>query len=273
MKDSIQLSQIQAQIQNLDLQINDMHTLVSHSHDVIANEIAASDRTMSVTGIILGIIAIVVGVYITWCTKKMQNLKMSVEQKEQDVIRLKKVVDETNHQIQNDIEGLYDRLKMEETKSILNRLNNVPDDIVNVASILAIRKLDKKDYELLRRAFVKLGPESEFRVCYLLEFFQHFAGIAIVDPILRNGLIANFDILVEKSFENDILKSTTEMMAELCKMEDGIKMQVLLSYYKAIKNSKYKDFKTLYLKMMDVVSNEQWQSIVYDSTEESDEID
>lgn len=267
-QDSLTIETIKRQIDNLNSQMESLHNLVSHSNDVIANEIAAGDRYLTLVSITLGVLGIILGIYIAWCTNKIKKMKMSMEEKERDIKRTSQIVEQTNSQIQSDISGLYDKLRREETKTFLNRLIEVPEDIANIIDLLLFRNLDSNDYNLLKQAFDKLPKEdSRNTEYYLLLFFQHFAGRSLSDADLRSRFIADFDSLILAAFKNDIIKSTKDMMTVIKDMPNEEKLQILEPYYKALKRSKFKDNSNLFDSIKSVLTNEQWQELSKDGDE------
>lgn len=260
--DSLSVASMHDQIENINTQINDLHNFISHSNDIIANEIAAGDRFLTYVGIILGVLGILLGFYITWCYQRVSKIKLSIEKKERDVISLSNKVQQINEQIQNDISGLYEKLRREESKSLLNRLVQVPEDIDNVVGLLLARELLPEDFQLVKKAFDKLPKDNDDNEKkYLLLFFQHFAGQSIKDNDLRNRFIADFTLLISVAFRNDIEKSTKDIVQSLVEMKDEVKFEVLTPYYQALKESKYKDMNILFTNIKHVVTNEQWQKI------------
>lgn len=260
--DSLSIASMHDQIENINTQLSDLHNLISHSNDAIANEIAAGDRFLTYVGLILGFVGILLGFYITWCYQKVRKMKISIERKERDVKDLSNKVEKINEQIQNDISGLYEKLRKEESKSLLNRLIKVPEDIDNIVDLLLARELLPEDFSLLKQAFENLPKDNEDNVKkYLLLFFQHFAGQSIKYNDLRNRFVADFALLVSVAFKNDIEKSTKDIVLSLEEAKDEIKIQVLTPYCKALKKSKYKDMDILFTDIKSIVTNEQWQNI------------
>ena len=266
-QDSLTIETMKHQIDNLSSQVESLHNLVSHSNDVIANEIAAGDRYLALFSILFGVFGIILGIYVTWCTNKVKKMKLSMEEKERDILRISQIVEKTNTQIQSDISGLYDKLRREETKALLNRLIEVPEDISNLIDLLLSRNLAPNDYNLLKQAFETLPKENSKTEYYLILFFQHFAGRSISDVDLRNQIVADFDSLILAAFKNDIIKSTNDMLEALKTMSDEDKLQVIAPYYKALKNSKFKENSNLFDRIKSVLTNDQWQEISKDEDE------
>ena len=144
----------------------------------------------------------------------------------------------------------------------------MPEDISNLIDLLLSRNLAPNDYNLLKQAFDKLSKEDTNNIeNYLILFFQHFAGRSISDVDLRNQIIADFDSLILAAFKNDIVKSTNDMLEALKTMSDEDKLQVVAPYYKALKNSKFKENSNLFDGIKSVLTNDQWQEISKDEEE------
>lgn len=256
----------------LDRQVADLHTQLSESQNFLSNAIASSDRFLSVASIAITIIAIALGVYITWCQNRVVKIKKIVEDKETEIQLLKKEVDSTNKQIQGDLSSLYKKLRREETVTLLNRLVQVPEDINNIARFLLIRDLEVEDFNQLNEAFAKIKNDKDYVIPYLIVLFQHFAGLSIKDEILRNLLIENYQYLIPNSFKNDIQKSTVDMVKELPSLAPDIRMQIIIPFYKNFKESKFKEMYYIVESLKSVLSEEQWKSVIAQTNEGEEEI-
>lgn len=269
--DSIYNEAIKFKIELIETKMSCLNDLVNSSNDIIANEIAASDRYWSIASAILCILCLILGIYITWCSRKVERLKLSVEQKEQDVIRLKDIIDDTNQSIQHDLNGLYQKLRTEETNTLLRRLVEVPEDVSNVQNLLLSRDLPSDAFPKLKDAFngIKNKDESYYND-YLLLFFQHFAGQSLLDDRLRACITNALGYLVGCAFKNDIIKSTKDIVGAIAEMpyEDG--KAFVVAYYRSLKNSKFNDLSIVFDELKTAFTNEQWQSVIQESNEESD---
>ncbi|MFZ5341052.1 MAG: hypothetical protein ACOZBL_00305 [Patescibacteria group bacterium] len=72
----------------------------------------------------------------------------------------------------------YERIKEEETKDLFDRLKDYPEDINNMFSKLATRKLDEKYFIKLKDNYEKNNiskdPNRFYLEMYLILIFQHF---------------------------------------------------------------------------------------------------
>lgn len=199
MTDSLNIELLRNNVEILGSQVTSLKDLLSHSNDTIANEIAISDRFLSIASFVFALTALLIGAYITWCSNKMGKMKKSVEQKEQDIIRLKEIVESTNRQIQDDIHSVYERLRLEETNTLIERLRQVPEDISNIINLLLSRDLPETSFSILREAYDKVEKTEDIKNYFVL-FFQHFADRILKDLKLRSYLIENINELVQYAF-------------------------------------------------------------------------
>lgn len=106
----------------------------------------------------------------------MDKMKKSVEQKEQDIIRLKEIVESTNRQIQDDIHGVYERLRLEETNTLIERLRQVPEDISNIINLLLSRDLPETSFSILREAYDKVDNPA-----YIKDYLCYSSNILLIE--------------------------------------------------------------------------------------------
>lgn len=272
MTDSLNIELLRNNVEILESQVASLKDLLSHSNEMIANEIAISDRFLNIASIVFALTALLIGVYITWCSNKMDKMKKSVEQKEQDIIRLKEIVESANRQIQDDIHGVYKRLRLEETNTLIDRLRQVPEDISNIINLLLSRDLPETSFTVLREAFDEV-EEPVYKIKYFMLFFQHFANRILKDLNLRSYLTENIGQLVQYAFKNDIIKTTDDIVNSMSCMQILEKKQVIVPYYTALKNSQFKDLTCLYDKLKSTVTNEEWQEILKEVGDEPDKED
>lgn len=256
------LDAVSSRLQSVENSIELQNSIIQQEQTAIGNSLSASNRQLDVFAVVLAIVGIILGVYISKKEKSMQKLLASVVEKEKDIIRLKKDIEQTsekisaiNNQINNDIEGLYARLRREETLTYLNRLAEVPEDVYNLSGILLTRQLEKDDFGLLLKAYKKLMTESpeeavmsrfitlSYKDSFLVLFFQNFCGEAINEPDLRKDLLNFLPKAMNCAFETDVKSSLTSLMDTLNSVDfKGQGEEYLVKYIIALKNSKHSDF-------------------------------
>lgn len=244
------LSDLQSRYEYLD-KLNDK-TLNS-----VSNQISAASYNLTIFGILFGIAAIGIGLYITVMERKI--VRISDENK--DLLlknqQIKTAVEDLNKLIQNDIYGLFLKIKREETVYILNRLTKVPQDIVNVSELLLSRDLEKDDYPKIKTAFLKLGLRKEYKDEYMLLFFQHFMYQAIKDDEIRGGLIDFFKNGINCSFENDIIKSSEDFISAVLDLGISNSKEGINKYFEGIAESKYNNYKELFKSIYEKLRNRE----------------
>ena len=239
-------------LQNINDNIDAVRRIVDVSNSTIANEISAVNTMLVAFTISLTVVGVLLGIYITWLQQKVSKMSKNIEQKEQKIISLAETVEETDRKIHSDISGLYAQLRKEETMTLLRRLEEEPEDIMNLADLLLARPLDDNGFPILKRAFEKLmaihsevdkdvfvDPNRETQ--YVLLFFQHYLFQSILDDKLRIEVVKDLDSCMNCAFKHDIIKSTKDFCRALSN-EDATfeKTQLLIDYLKALNQSKYK---------------------------------
>lgn len=235
------------------------NSLVSNSTAIISNELEAGNRTFTIFSIVIAVLGLVIallsiglGVYITKqanlvskLLKEVNDKKDIVEKLKEDVTIQKEEVEQLNSQIHNDMSGLYDKLRREETKMLLDRLIKVPMDIYNIAPLLMSRDMERDDFDKLLKAYNNLkeegfsgvGPIFIDDVCingYFTLFFQHFLDISINEASLKGSYSKLLNNGCECAFPSDIKKSTKDLIAGINKWKDSDKLNILCCYCRAL---------------------------------------
>ena len=238
-------------LQNINDNIEAVRRIVDVSNSTIANEISSVNTLLVAFTIVLGIVGIGLSLYISCLQRKVSKMSDNIAEKEYTIVRLAKTVEETDKKIQSDISGLYERLRKEETMTLLRRLEEEPRDVSNLEDLLLARPLEDDGFPILKRAFKKLvliGPEIDEesflqpsdRKQYTLLFFQHFMLQSVLDEDLRPEIVKYFKNGMNCSFKRDIIKSTEDFCQALSVDSAPFDKAVLLAdYLKALNQSKY----------------------------------
>lgn len=242
----------------LDKKVTNLTDVIEASNSSINNSLTSTSNYLTVVSIILGLVAAALACYVTYLERKMTLMKDSVgemcrtvSEKEKEV---KKLVDEVNH----DVEGLFKRIQREDTKAVLQRLVEVPEDIDNLIRSLFTRVLLPEDYLYLKKAFMKLKAQGtlakpkeivlndNIRItagidpedAYLAVFFQHFTGKAVEDTDLSDKIVAYFKDGLDLAFDNDVRMEIENLSKALSKKEaDYDRKKVLRAFRDALSQS------------------------------------
>lgn len=223
-------------------------TVDNKAYTSISNQLSSSANALAFFGFIFGILSVGLGLYVTYVERKITKIADSNLKLLNETRKVKNEVVVINEMIQNDIKGLYKKIKREETLHILDRLTKVPKDVSNLIDELLSRDLEKNDFEKLKYCFSKL-PENEgdtYRDKYKMIIFQHFADLALEDCSFRESFIPYIKDGVQYCFENDILKATNEIFEYL--VNNGLEnnIEIINNYFSGLELVTYKDWDEIY---------------------------
>ncbi len=240
-------------LQNLNDNIDGVRNLVDVSNSTIANEISVMNTVLVVFTIVFGLVGIFVGVYISVLQRKVSKMSKDIEGKEIIIKALAKNVEDTDNKIHSDISGLYKQLREEETMTMFRRLEEEPQDIANLSSLLSARTVGEKGFPILKSAYMKLLEiENEqiekdrdisiYKSSFLILFFQHYMSLTMLDNDIREDLRKEFGDCCKYAFKRDIIKSTKDLCKVLSKSDAPFEKEpILVEYLKAINKSKFKN--------------------------------
>lgn len=157
----------------------------------LSNQISAGSLTVDFIALVFTVGGIALALYIQDLSKKM--------------IRLSKKVEESKKEIETTTVNQYLKFKRAETVSILERLNEVPEDITNLSILLLSRDLLPEDYYLLKKAYFE-ARKKKYRSNdeYITLFAQHFPYESFNDAEIRETFIESFDDQIRLMFTRDI---------------------------------------------------------------------
>ena len=258
---SISLQKANERIENLSEEIKFLSEMLDKQTGLIGQEQSAVSNSMSSLNIlfvafsvIIAFIAIIGGVLVKKKSEQIEKIKYDVDKKQKEI-------KEIDNKITSDIDGLYEDLRRSETKVLLQRLADVPEDINNLFFLLTSRKLYKEDFGRFLVAYRNLKNKNEYDnyfTGYLGLFFQHFCGEAVAHEIVRDDLIKNFQIVLDNAFEREVKESTKSLILCLNKNQGTFSNEeVLKKYLSALIQSKYKDYTEPYRIILDNYSNKE----------------
>ncbi|MBO2522585.1 MAG: hypothetical protein CW336_01830 [Bacteroidetes bacterium] len=226
----------------IDQKVDNLVDIIEISNGNINNSLSSTNSLLTIVSIIIASIAAVLAIYVTYLERKIKFMKDIVSTKETEV---KSLVDEIN----NDVYGLFIKIRREDTKAMLQRLVAVPDDISNLIETFLSRNLEKEDFFILKEAYqglIKKGREKDKpgidRLSkgeeYLLLFFQHFVGMSVEDDFLEDRIVSYFKTGLNCAFENDIIKVINDLSEVLSnKKTKANRVKVVSELVKAFKVS------------------------------------
>ena len=247
-------------------ELNQKHIAQGNLHDKtinsISSQIGAVSYNLTIFGILFAIGAIVLGIYVTRIENKVVRIREENTSLLNQTIKNKEEVVAINNLIQKDINGLYEKIKREETLHLLNRLTVVPEDITNLGDLLVSRELEREDFQILKKAYLKIkncskepralfSSQMSYAETYKLLFFQHFLDLAIKDKDIGPDLIDYYQTGISCSFENDIIKSSTDFIKAIIELDYSSKGDDIGNFIKGLSISKFQDFKKLYKILFD----------------------
>ena len=300
-RQAISILQKEVEINEKSLRCIEEH--VDRVNEEISNQIASSSHTIQVWGWIFTVLAILVSIagilfahYIHKTSKDMSRLTSEAaeqlkqaEEQSNDInemqqrtmsqqSEIKKALLEIENQkhelqklysdIQKNSQKIYASMRREETTALLIRLEEIPEDIVNISKTLFTRNLNDTDFTKLLNAYYNLIARSkelnnisstaELRTkdynfaslenSYILLFAQHFMGKSIVKEEIRESLRSRFFLLFNKCFfRNDAEKSTKDFKQGIMNLSDAkLQMDLMKEFVEAIIQSRYQKLTELY---------------------------
>lgn len=256
-------------VQNTSSDLDVVKSIVETSNSTIGNQISMLNVSIAIFSFIFVIAGVFIGIYISNLEKRVVKIKEDIEKKEATINTLAKTVEETDKKIQSDINGLYIKLRDEESITLLKRLEEEPQDIENLSKLLLARQIKPDGFSILKTAFLKLLQLGEianrggigslsYKEQYLLLFLQHFMRDSMMDDIIREELRSFFPQGIICEFKRDVIKTTIDFCSALSDNNVSFdKENILVDYLKAINNSDYSDLIELKNILENNISNQK----------------
>ena len=215
----------------------------------INTSISGASYALVIFAIIVGLGGVVLGVYITLVERKVRNLTYENKVVLETHIKIKDEVVKLDRNIKRNMAQLYNDLRKEETKALVERLVKVPEDIDNLFSNLASRELEVELFPLVKEAYreVKETPGLEFHEDqYLILCFQQFSALAMFDKDIQDEIEKRYSMVMNLSFRNDIVQASCQFL-QVC-MEDGLLCwkDKVKKYFIGLSISKHKEYSKLH---------------------------
>ena len=264
-----ELSDLSSAIDSLQCQLNTLQAkndyltnIIETANDSVANQLSSANYLLEIIAIMIAIVGGVLGYYIGKKKRQIDAIAVTIDDKEKTIGRISEATKELDKQIKGNLGELYNKLRSEETKALLDRLVLEPRDIGNLIQLLFARDLDEEGFLKLREAYLKLKNEPEddtidermgflklrssFNEDYILLFYQHYSYLALKDDEIRADLVKGFNNNCQKAFKRDLIKSTIDICRVLNDDSASFnKEEVLTVYLKALNNCKYRNLEDL----------------------------
>lgn len=199
--------------------------------------------------------------------EEAQVISQNIEEGEKQI----KILQELTAQFKENSRKIYTHLRNEETKMLIERLVQIPEDIFNISKLLLSRELSADAYGDIYTAYQKLiarGLEAasltsldELRLrnpkfnnaehLYALIFTQHFLDQAIQTPVLSEYIQSQFGYLCGCFYRNDAEKCTEDLKRGISSFDVKGQINVLVRFIIALSSTQFKAFKKLYQILME----------------------
>lgn len=240
------INKLNEKFENIKDKLDYQEKINTQTLNNISTQLSASSYSLTLFGVLFAIAAIAVTFYVTYIERKIINMSEENKKLLAKSEKAKNEIEELNKLIQNDNYNLFLKIKREETRHIIDRLVEIPEDIGNVATVLLTRDLTSDDFLKLKEAYLKLENNGNENIYYNILFFQHFLHLTLKDDRLKND-ISNFIYNgIQSCFKNDIIKSTSDFASVL--VEVGIeqfKKEINL-FFLGLSNSRHKNYDEVY---------------------------
>lgn len=173
---------------------NQLETLLSisgNSSSNIGNKLDTIAILLGIVGLVLSIAAIWLGIYINRKEKKISELLDRSDENLKKQAKSERKAEQTRKLINKDLASLYKKLRREELKDILKRINKAPQQIRIHTSRLLTLDMQEEDFVFLKNLFFKLFTNKELE--YLntnltVILISHFPSDVAVNQDLLPGL-------------------------------------------------------------------------------------
>ena len=239
------------EMQNYDY----IRDIVSIANESIANQLSAINILLAVVSIVLAVGGIWLGLYISRKAQDVEKLNKASQEakaKSEEILRL----------INEDINGLYERLKEAETENLIKRLMKVPEDIGNLSELLLSRDIPDSLFGDLKRAYLSFKDRSKSTPdysggldSYRLLIYQNFIGLAICDPDIKSDIMAFSSHFMDAAFNSDMEKITEKFFSTAVKVGLASMKEDIEKFFAELSKSRYKDYERLYEIMFDALGS------------------
>lgn len=248
-------------------QIDSQTGMIDTAFDGVSAEIGASSYYISILGIVIAILSIGLGVYVTKIEKSIKQMNDDSETLVRKNIQIKESVESLSEKITKDSKGLYAIIRNEESNHILDRLISVPEDIANLFSSITSRDLEVVHFQKLKEAYLQVKDVEKFNIKYLVLFFQHFSGLSLLDDTIKPEFIKSLDLSFNHSYKNDLIKSAKDLFVTVGKLDLSNYKDEINTYIKHLCEHDYCQLEEIYFEINNALETRDLKFKLYDIIE------
>ena len=211
-----EVSLIKEKISDLKNNFQLLYDGAKDQNDRLSHQISFVNYLLTVFSFLVTIIGAILALFIN---KKYEQIK-----------EMKEIVGETRKYIDDHNKELYERIKRDETTSLLLRLEEVPEDIANISTQLLSRTLEPEDMVQLKKSYIKIR-DTRFGQDYIILFLQHFTYLSLKDTSLHSDIVNNISVRnISLMFSRDFLNFTKDIIKYLGESDcDEMEKQRIIS--------------------------------------------
>lgn len=261
------LEDLEKKLEYQNNQINSQAGMLDTAFDGVSTELGASSNTISIFSIIIALLTIGLGWYITKIEKSIKTMVDDSETLMQRNIEIKETIEALSDKITKDSGGLYKIIRNEESNHILDRLISVPEDILNLFSSIASRDLEEVHFLKLKEAYLQVQNDDTYKTNYLTLLFQHFSGLSLLDEDIRTDFFLNIEDSLENSFKNDVIKSSKDFFDTIAELEITTYKSEINQFIKSICKSVFSDKEEVYFQINNSINSRELKFNLYENIE------
>jgi hypothetical protein len=263
----VKLDDLEKKLEYQNNQINSQAGMLDTAFDGVSTELGASSNSISIFSVIIAILSIGLGWYVTKIERSIKIMAEDSETLMQRNIDIKTSIEALSEKITKDSGGLYKIIRNEESNHILDRLISVPEDIVNLFYSIASRDLENEHFFKLKEAYLQVKNDSTYSKNYLILLFQHFAGLSLLDEDIRTEFLNNIGDFFENSFKNDAIKSSKDFFDAIVKLEIVNYKLEINEFVKGICKSIFSDKEEIYFQINNSINSRELKFNIYEIIE------
>lgn len=166
------------------------------------------------------------------------------------VKEMKDIVETTRKAIDDNATSFYKKLKREDTLDLFKRLEEVPEDIINIYPLLFSRDLLESDFLYLKNPYLKIKdnlPSSTIamnsRNIYIQLLLQHFPYESLKDSDIVDEIVSNINTTnINNMFLRDIRRFFDQVLKYIKEfnINNGRSEEIVRNLFGSYLGSKFK---------------------------------